>query len=92
MVHYRETIIKQILLSPDALSVESIIDHHLSTLVTNGTHDAFIFRIIDKLKISLNEIKIEKLKEQEHTNVKYALNVLGDYGAKKLNQTKIENQ
>lgn len=91
MQDYRETIIKQIIYSPDTLSVESVIDSSLEKLAKNGTHPFIVVRFIDKLKASLNEIKSGEVSDLGRRNVLQALNVLTDHDIKKIIGTKIRN-
>jgi hypothetical protein len=82
MESYRSNIIKQIIHSPDIISVESIIDTPIQRLIDNGTHVIFVLRTIDKLKTSLSEIKKDNVSQQEWENVTKALTILKDYDKK----------
>ena len=91
MIQYREIIIKRIIQSTDRLLVEPIIDNSLQKLIENGTHPFIVIRFIDKLKASMNEIKINEVSDVEQGNIIQALNVLNNYDVKKINESKIEN-
>ncbi len=82
MKHYRETIIKQVINSPDELSVEQLIDNRIQILIKNGTHVIFILRIVDKLLTALGEMKRGQLSEIERRNIIQAMNILNDYDNK----------
>lgn len=88
MIQYRETIIKKIIAMPDPLLMETVINNSLQRLTENGTHPFIVIRFIEKLKISLTEIKTEKVSEKEINNITKALHVLEGFDAQKLTGAK----